>query len=237
MKKAGNENMPRHVAVIMDGNGRWAKARGLPRIKGHEAGAEAIRRILRACRKAGVPYLTLYAFSAENWQRPRTEVNALMSLLLRFIKKYEYELHENEVRLHVIGRMSDLPPAVSAELNRAIDATSKHEHRHLVLALSYGGRAEIADAAKKIAAKALKRELDVADIGEETVAAHLYAPDVPDPDMVIRTSGEMRISNFLLWQISYSELYVTPVLWPDFGEEDFMKAMEEYQRRERRFGK
>ena len=228
--------VPTHVAVIMDGNGRWAKAHGMPRIKGHEQGAQSVRTIIRACREAGVKYLTLYAFSVENWVRPRVEIDGLMELLLRFLRGNEHELHENRVRLRVIGRIEDLSEKVQRELVRVMKATEHYTEGQLILALSYGGRTEIANAARQIARRVKLGELDPETVDEKTVAAHLYAPDVPDPDLLIRTSGEMRISNFLLWQLSYAELYVTPVLWPDFREEDFGKALDEYARRRRRFG-
>ncbi|MCS6770860.1 MAG: isoprenyl transferase [Kiritimatiellae bacterium] len=228
--------IPRHVAIIMDGNGRWAKARGLPRLRGHQVGAESVRAILLACRKIGIEYLTLYAFSSENWVRPRPEVSGLMSLLRKFLREQSDELHNHKVRLRVIGHKQDLPPAVRRELDRVIDETAHYTTGHLILALSYGGRREITDAVRAIAEKVKAGELDPRRITEETVARHLYLPDVPDPDLLIRTSGEMRISNFLLWQISYTELYVTPVLWPDFREPQFLEAIEDYRRRHRRFG-
>ena len=228
--------VPRHVAIIMDGNGRWAKARGWPRIKGHEEGAQSVRTIIRACKNAGIQYLTLYAFSVENWVRPPDEIDGLMKLLVRFLKGQEHELHDNEVRLRLIGRISDLPASVQQELSRVMKAMEHYTKGNLVLALSYGGRTEIAHAARQIARRVKAGELDPESVDEKTVAAHLYAPDIPDPDLLIRTSGEMRISNFLLWQISYSELYVTDVLWPDFREEEFKKALAEYARRHRRFG-
>jgi undecaprenyl diphosphate synthase len=234
--KTSESKVPRHVAIIMDGNGRWAQQRGLPRIKGHQAGAESVRAALKACKKFGVRYLTLYAFSVENWVRPQAEIRGLMQLLHRFLTKEENELHENRIRLRVIGRMEDLPASVRKELLRVINATEKYEDGNLTLALSYGGRAEIADAVRAIARRVKQGELRPEEIDEKTVAAHLYAPDLPDPDLMIRTSGEMRISNFLLWQLSYSELYVTQVLWPDFREDEFAKALEEYARRHRRFG-
>jgi undecaprenyl diphosphate synthase len=231
----GNK-IPRHVAIIMDGNGRWAKSKGWPRIKGHEEGAESVRAILRACRNAGVEYLTLYAFSVENWVRPKDEVDHLMKLLIRFLKDQEYELHENKVRLRAIGRLSDLPEAVRAELARVMKSTERYTGATLILALSYGGRTEVAHAVRQIARRVKAGELNPEAIDEKTVAAHLYAPDIPDPDLLVRTSGEMRISNFLLWQISYAELYVTDVLWPDFREEEFKKALAVYATRHRRFG-
>jgi undecaprenyl diphosphate synthase len=228
--------IPEHVAIIMDGNGRWAKAHGWPRIKGHEVGAESIRAVLREARKQGIKYLTLYAFSVENWNRPSLEVKALMQLLVTFLKKEEKELHEKETRLRMIGRMSDLPEKVQKELQRVMDATSHYTEAQLVLSLSYGGRTEIANAVRQIAEKVKAGELEPDDITEETVGNHLYAPDIPDPELLIRTSGEMRISNFLLWQISYSEIYVTDVLWPDFREDELNKALADYASRNRRFG-
>jgi len=228
--------VPRHVAIIMDGNGRWAKQRGLSRIKGHQAGAESVRAALRASRDAGVEYLTLYAFSSENWVRPPKEVSGLMQLLRRFLKSDEHELHENRIRLRIIGHTDDLPEGVQQDLQRVIEATAGYDAGNLTLALSYGGRDEIVDATRKIAQQVAQGKLKPADITVRTLAANLYAPDIPDPDLMIRTSGEMRVSNFLLWQLSYAELYVTPVLWPDFREADFMAALEDYANRHRRFG-
>ena len=228
--------VPRHVAVIMDGNGRWAKQRGQPRIFGHRAGAESLRAILRACRDHGVEYLTVYAFSTENWIRPKEEVSGLMALLKTFLKKDEHELHENQVRLRVTGRIQDLPKAVRAELERVMAATRHYAKGHLILALSYGGRTEIVDAVRAIATKAQTGELDPARIDETTISRHLYLPDVPDPDLMIRTSGELRLSNFLLWELSYTEFFFTETLWPDFREPDFAKALAEYARRQRRYG-
>ncbi len=234
--KAETACVPRHVAVIMDGNGRWAKKRMQPRLFGHRAGAESLRAILHACREAGVEYLTVYAFSTENWVRPEEEVSGLMSLLKTFLKKDERDLHENQVRLRVTGRMADLPESVRAELERVMEATKHYEKGHLILALSYGGRTEIIDAVRAIAAKVKKGEVEPAQIDEALMARHLYLPDVPDPDLMIRTSGELRLSNFLLWELSYAEFYFTDTLWPDFREADFAKALAEYSRRQRRFG-
>jgi undecaprenyl diphosphate synthase len=228
--------VPVHVAIIMDGNGRWAQQRGWPRIKGHQAGAESVREALRSCRKYGVRYLTLYAFSVENWSRPASEIRGLMHLLRRFLRKDEDELHKHRIRLRVIGRIQDLPETVRRELIRVMKATESYTDWHLVLALSYGGRAEIVEASRKIARRVASGELKPDDIDENTIARHLYAPDIPDPDLMIRTSGELRLSNFLLWQLSYAELYFTDVLWPDFREKDFVQALEVYGRRQRRFG-
>lgn len=228
--------LPQHIAVIMDGNGRWAQSKGLERIEGHRAGAESVRTVLTACKDLGIKYLTLYAFSVENWVRPQDEIKGLMHLLKTYLEERAFELHENKVRLRVIGRTKDLPPAVQLVLKHAVKATEKYTERELILALSYGGRAELVDAVKKIAKKVEKGDLKPKQIDEETIAQHLYLPDVPDPDLMIRTSGEMRISNFLLWQLSYSELYVTDVMWPDFGREELLKALDAYCHRKRRFG-
>ena len=227
---------PRHVAIIMDGNGRWARRRGLSSLRGHEKGADSVIAALRACRELGVRYLTLYAFSVENWVRPRAEILGLMRLLRRFLEQRERELHEHRVRLRVIGRMQDLPRDVARELARVMEETRGYEDRQLILALSYGGRAEIADAARALAREVRAGRIDPDDIDERAVAARLYAPDVPDPDLMIRTSGEIRLSNFLLWKLSYAELYFTPVLWPDFDEAEFRKAVEAFRERHRRFG-
>ncbi len=234
--KTANARVPRHVAIIMDGNGRWAQRRGLPRIRGHQTGTESVRAIVRACKKAGIKYLTLYAFSVENWVRPKTEIRGLMRILKHFLTKEENELHENQVRLRVIGRLHDLPPDIQVELKRVMKATEHYTGGQLILALSYGGRAEIVDAVRSIARKVKKGAVSPEAIDDRVIAEHLYAPDVPDPDLMIRTSGELRISNFLLWQLSYSEFYVTDVLWPDFREAEFEKALEAYSRRHRRFG-
>ncbi len=233
---ASNDKVPRHVAIVMDGNGRWAHARGLPRLSGHEAGAESVKCAIRFCRDHGIAYLTLFAFSVENWSRPSAEVNGLMRLLRRFLRSEEHRLHKHQMRMRVIGRREDLSADVRKELERVEAATSKYAAGTLLLALGYGGREEIVQAVRRIAQKVASGELSPETISKDTVSAHLYAPDVPDPDLLIRTSGEMRLSNFLLWQTSYSELYVTPVLWPDFREADFEEAIAEYSRRERRFG-
>lgn len=228
--------VPSHVAIIMDGNGRWARQQGLPRLKGHEAGAESVRIAIRMCRDFGIRYLSLYAFSVENWVRPRGEIRGLMRLLRHFLKEREYELHENRVRLRVSGRVADFPDDVQRELRRVEEATEVYEEGQLILCLSYGGRTEIAHAAREIARLAKDGRLDPETVDEKTVAAHLYLPDVPDPDLMIRTSGELRISNFLLWQLSYAELYITDIMWPDFREDAFREAIAAYGRRHRRFG-
>lgn len=236
MNDAAAPRVPQHVAVIMDGNGRWAKQRGLPRIKGHEQGAQSVRAIVRACRENGVRYLTLYAFSIENWSRPREEVAGLMVMLEQSLKKYAHELHENQVRLRVIGRIDDLPARVRAGLDKVMAATAHYTEGTIVFALSYGGRSEIVDATRRLAREVQAGTVDPEAIDEAALAARLYAPDIPDPDLMIRTSGECRISNFLLWQLSYAELIFTDILWPDFREEQFREALEEYARRHRRFG-
>jgi len=229
--------IPKHVAVIMDGNGRWAKKQGLvARIKGHEAGADTIRAVLRACDKAGVRYLTLYAFSTENWKRSKSEVSGLMRLLRQFLIKNTDELIEKGIRLRAIGQLDRLPAETRAELERSIERSKDQTKLDLILALSYGGRTEIVDCIRQISLNVKSGKLNPEDITEETVRENLYAPDVPDPELLIRTSGEFRISNFLLWQISYSEIYITPTLWPDFREADFYKAIADYQKRSRRFG-
>ncbi len=235
-KNAEKSSIPEHVAIIMDGNGRWAKERGLSRIKGHEEGAESVRVIVDACRKVGVKYLTLYAFSVENWVRPKAEIAGLMKLLDKFLTEREKDLHENDVRLRVSGRIEDLPLFVRRKLKKVMAATKDNRAGQLILALSYGGRTEIANAAKQIAKLAATGQLEPEKVDEATVAEHLYLPDVPDPDLMIRTSGEMRLSNFLLWQLSYAEFYISKKLWPDFREAEFLEAIEEYKGRRRRFG-
>ncbi len=222
--------LPRHVAVIMDGNGRWAAKRGLPRIAGHKAGVDSVRAIVRAAGELGIQTLTLYSFSTENWLRPAEEVGELMKLLSWALNKETLELDKNDVRLSAIGRLEALPAAVRRELDGAILRLQENKGLNLVLALNYGGRQEIIDAANKALRDGAK-ELD-----EETIAQNLYTAELPELDLMIRTSGEMRISNFLLWQTAYAEIYVTPVLWPDFRKEHLEAALEEYQKRDRRFG-
>jgi undecaprenyl diphosphate synthase len=229
-------SLPAHVAIIMDGNGRWAKQRGLPRIEGHRQGAESARTIIRTAGELGIKYLTLYAFSAENWNRPKDEVDALMKYLIHYLKTETPELNKNNVRLEVIGQIYRLPENVREHLKKSIATLSKNNGLTLVMALSYGSRIEIVDAVRGIAEKVKRGKLDPADITEQVFAQHLYTRNIPDPDLLIRTSGEMRVSNFLLWQISYAELVITPTLWPDFRKPQFFAALEEYARRHRRFG-
>ena len=230
------KDIPRHIAIIMDGNGRWAKARGLPRFEGHRAGAESVREAVETCRQIGVEYLTLFAFSSENWNRPKKEVDALMNLLEKFLREKLPELLKQNVRFHTIGRREMLPEKCIKQIDRAIESTRSNTGLNLVLALSYGSREEIADAARVMAEKAVAGELDPADIDSEMFAEHLYTAEIPDPDLLIRTSGELRISNFLLWQISYSEIIISPKYWPDFRNAELRAAVEEYSRRHRRFG-
>ena len=231
------DRLPAHVAIIMDGNGRWAKKKLLNRVKGHEKGAETVRRIVRTCRELGIRYLTLYAFSTENWQRPKMEVQALMMLLTRFLQSEEAELMENRIRLSMIGQMDRLPDKVRGELSRVMEKTWQNDAMVLTLALSYGGRDEILHMVRSLSQQVARGDLDPLSIGEETVKTHLYTAGMPDPDLLIRTSGETRISNFLLWQLAYTELYFTPTLWPDFRRRETLVALIEYQRRERRFGR
>ncbi len=228
---------PQHIAIIMDGNGRWATARGLPRVLGHHAGAQAVRRIVEASCELGVKALTLYAFSWENWDRPADEIQELMSLLDEFIRRETPTLLANRIRLRAIGRLEEMEPGVLANLRRVIAQTAHGERMTFTLALSYGGRQEIVDAARHIARDVQAGVLRPEQINEALFAQHLYAPDLPDPDLLIRTSGEQRLSNFLLWQSSYTELYVTPKPWPDFTKDDLLEAIAEYERRDRRFGR
>ena len=230
------DKVPKHIAVIMDGNGRWARERGYPRIEGHRRGSEAVRACTAGCLEAGVRHLTLYAFSKENWQRPPDEVKSLMNLLDRFLAERIAEIMERNIRLRAIGHLHDLPEKARRRLNDAIARSAGNTALDLTLALSYGARTEITDAARAIAREASAGTLDPDAITEETVAAHLYTADQPDPDLLIRTSGEMRISNFLLWQLSYTEIVVTPKLWPEFTKEDLFAAIREYAGRHRRYG-
>lgn len=230
-------NLPSHVAIIMDGNGRWAKKHHLTRIQGHEKGSEAVRRVVRACREIGIAHLTLYAFSTENWQRPKKEVDALMMLLKRFLKTERQEMLENNIRLNVIGQIERLPKGVRQEIKKTMSLTEANTALNLHLALSYGSRNEIVRMAQMLSKQCVNGDIGPEAIDEQLVADHLFTRDIPDPDLLIRTSGEMRISNFLLWQIAYAELYITPTLWPDFGKDEFMHILEEYRKRERRFGR
>jgi undecaprenyl diphosphate synthase len=228
--------LPGHIAIIMDGNGRWAKQRRLPRLAGHRAGTEPVRTCVRTCARMGIGHLTLYTFSVENWNRPRAEVAGLMAVLEEVLRREELELAQNNVRLNAIGRLDTLPAGARRALDRTIENLSGNTGLTLTLALSYSGRAEIVDAARRLAARVRAGELEPGDIDEDVFRDALYDPRLPDPDLLIRTSGELRVSNFLLWEIAYSEIWVTDVLWPDFGEAELLEAVEAYTRRERRYG-
>jgi undecaprenyl diphosphate synthase len=228
------QRLPQHIAIIMDGNGRWAQKRKLPRIAGHRAGMQAVRHGVEACSQLGIPYLTLYAFSVENWKRPRTEVTMLMSLLREYLKKEMAEMQEQNIRLAVIGRVQELPATVQRDLGVAIEHTARNGGLHLTLALNYGARTELVDAFRKIAAELGQN--GTPDLDESTISQHLYTRGIPDPDLLIRTSGEMRLSNFLLWQAAYAELWITETLWPDFSRRDLFQAVLDFQKRHRRYG-
>jgi undecaprenyl diphosphate synthase len=228
--------VPAHVAIIMDGNGRWAAKRNLPRIAGHRAGARAIEEAIASAIETGVRYLTIYSFSTENWRRGADEVNALMGLFVEVLKAKMSDLQAQDVRVRVIGRLEEMPPATAAAFRDAMAATESNATLDLIVALNYGGRTEIADAARLIAGEIAAGMLAVEDVDEDALAARLYTAGVPDPDLLVRTSGEMRLSNFLLWQVAYSEIRVTEVLWPDFDRDEFLAALIDYQKRERRFG-
>lgn len=231
------ENLPRHIAIIMDGNGRWAKKQGMMRIFGHENGAKSVSETVEACARLGIENLTLYAFSTENWNRPKAEVDTLMKLLVTTMKKELPTLQKNNIKLNTIGNIDQLPKSTQRELLDAIEKTKTNTRLTLTIALSYGSREEIVSAVKRISEKVTNNQLSIADINESVIQNHLYTYDLPDVDLVIRTSGEQRISNFLLWQVAYAEFYYTDVLWPDFREKDLHEAIISYQKRERRFGK
>ena len=227
---------PRHIAIIMDGNGRWARERGLARIQGHEQGAKSLRQVVEGCAELGVEFLTVYAFSTENWARPEAEVAALMQLLEYFIEKETAELIEKGIRLQAIGRLTDLPESCQQKLHEAIEATASGKALTLILALSYSGRAELVDAVKSIVRDVQEGHIDSGMIDAELVSRHLYTRCYPDPDLLIRTSGEMRLSNFLLWQLSYTEIVITQKLWPDFSKDDLREAISDFNKRHRRYG-
>ena len=232
-----SNNIPKHIAIIMDGNGRWAAKHGKPRVMGHEKGVESVRSVVEGAGEIGVKHLTLYAFSTENWDRPKEEVEALMALLVHAIEAETEELNKNNVRLSVIGNVDDMPEAVQKKLNGCIDALKENTGLNLVLALSYSGRWDVLNAAKKLADDLAKNKITQEKINNELFQDYLSTSELPDPELMIRTSGEYRISNFLLWQIAYSELYFTSKLWPDFRKDDLFEAIIDYQNRERRFGK
>lgn len=234
LKQIGN--IPRHIAVIMDGNGRWAKDKGRLRIFGHQAGVDSVRDITEACAQLGVDYLTLYTFSTENWNRPSDEVSALMQILVQSLRKETRRLNENNIRLQAIGQIERFPEVCQKELREAIALTKDNDRLQLNLALSYSGRWDITQAVRKIAVRVQNGELQPEDINDALITAELVTVDIPDPDLIIRTSGEFRISNFLLWQLAYSELYITQAYWPDFRRTELYQAIQSYQKRERRFG-
>jgi len=228
--------LPSHVAIIMDGNGRWAKKRLLNRVKGHEKGADTVRTVVRTCREIGISVLTLYAFSTENWERPKAEINALMVLLKKFLVSEKKEMTDTNIRLNIIGQKERLPADVQEEIGQTMAATGQNSGMCLNLALSYGARAEIIKAAREIALEVKEGRLNADQISEEIFTQYLYTASMPDPELLIRTSGEMRISNFLLWQIAYAEIHVTPTLWPDFTQDELIRILKEFQGRKRRFG-
>lgn len=235
------EKFPRHIAIIMDGNGRWAVRRGLERVRGHQEGARTVRDIVTECARlrkhqGGPDFLTLYSFSIENWKRPIDEVSFLMTMYIEYLQKERATMMENNIRFRQIGRLDNLPDPVLDEVNRTLEETKNNDGLNLVLALNYGSRAEITDAVREIARKARDKELRPEEVDEQTISDHLYTAGWPDPDLLIRTAGEMRVSNYLLWQISYAELVVSQTLWPDFGIEDLHKAIREFAGRNRRFG-
>jgi len=230
-------NIPKHIGIIMDGNGRWARGRGLPRTAGHRAGTDATRAIVRACGELGVSYLTVYVFSAENWGRPTTEVSMLMDLLVEMTRREIRALNENNVRLTAIGDLSRLPPKTRAELYKGIEDTAGNTGLTLILAISYGGRAEIVNAARAFAKEAAAKPEMIDALDERSFSGYMYTKDIPDPELIIRTGGDCRISNFLLWQAAYAELYITDTLWPDFDKNALVAAIEDFNRRDRRFGK
>jgi len=230
------KRIPRHVAIIMDGNGRWAQSRGLSRVEGHRQGLESVRSVVRAAHEMGIHVLTLYAFSLENWNRPKAEVAELMRLLEFYIEAELQEVMRNGIRIRAIGRLDRLPPSVREKLEEAIERTRDNTEMQLIFAVSYGGRAEIVDAARRIARDAEQGKVDPEQLDEKTFGAYLYDPELSDPDLLIRTSGEYRVSNFLLWQIAYTEFHITEALWPDFRKSHLVEAVRDYQSRERRYG-
>ncbi len=236
LEKLDPKRLPNHVAIIMDGNGRWAERRHLPRVAGHRAGVKAAREVIETCAKLHLPCLTLYAFSLENWRRPQAEVDFLMRLLREYLKRELPVIHKNNIRLLVIGRSAQLPEAVRRDIADAMSVTARNTGMKLVVALNYGGRAELADAFNALLDHIRTNGLSAFRADEQTISDHLYTAGLPDPDLLVRTSGEMRVSNFLLWQIAYAEIYVTEALWPDFSRARLLEALVDYQKRERRYG-
>jgi len=236
LQRIDQDRLPKHVAVIMDGNGRWARMRRLPRVAGHRAGIESVRDIIETSARLGLKVLTLYAFSAENWKRPRQEVRTLMSLLKEYLRRELKNVHKNNIKFQAIGRIQELEPSVRAELRRAMRLTQNNDGMLLNVALNYSGRAEIVDTFNRIFHELRQNGHKQSPVNEELISQFLYTSGIPDPDLLIRTSGEMRISNFLLWQIAYSEIYITPTYWPDFRRKHLLEALLEYQQRDRRYG-
>lgn len=236
LERIDKEKVPGHVAVIMDGNGRWAAQKGLPRIVGHAAGTEAVRETIKAASEIGVSFLTLYTFSSENWKRPAEEVKALMRLINEKLEAELPDLHQRGVRIRVIGELGQMPDFLQKSFNEAMELTAKNQGLNLVVALNYGARGEIVNAARRIAEEIIQNKLQPEEITEDILASYLYTADVPDPELLIRTSGEMRLSNFLLWQAAYAELWITPVYWPDFSRKHFFQAIYDFQQRHRRYG-
>lgn len=231
-----SKTLPTHIAIIMDGNGRWANLRGLPRAVGHRAGLEALKRTVETCTKIGIKYLTVYAFSTENWKRPKDEVDALMNLLIEYIQKELDQLHQNGIRVSTLGKLEELPLAAQEQIKHAIKRTQNNTKLHLQIAINYGGRTEIVEAIREITKATLKGQIKPEEINEETVSKYLYTANIPDPDLMIRPSGELRVSNFLLWQLAYTEFWVTNILWPDFKAQHLYQAINAYQNRHRRYG-
>ncbi len=235
-QKLRRGRLPRHVAIIMDGNGRWAEQRGLTREQGHREGVESLRAVVRGAHELGIEVLTLYAFSLENWNRPKPEVGELMRLLDHYLETEIDEVMRNGIQVRAIGRQDRLPPSVAKKIDEAVERTRENREMQLVFGISYGGRAEIVDAARKLLDDAEHGKIDPERLDEKTFAAYLYDPELPDPDLLIRTGGESRVSNFLLWQIAYTEIYMSDVMWPDFGKSHLVEALVDYQQRERRYG-
>ncbi|HER23895.1 MAG TPA: isoprenyl transferase [Candidatus Atribacteria bacterium] len=228
--------LPQHLAIIMDGNGRWAEKRGLPRSAGHREGAKAVRKVIANCLNMNIPILTIYAFSTENWKRPKNEVTYLLKLLERVLGKEKANLIKNNIKINFLGRRNDLPNSLNEKMNELIESTKENKQLILNVAINYGGRAEITDAIKSITQKIVEKKLNIEEITENTIRKNLYTYNLPDPDLLIRTAGEMRISNFMIWQIAYSELWVTPILWPDFDKNNLIEAIRNYQKRVRKYG-
>jgi len=228
--------LPQHLAIIMDGNGRWAKKKGLPRSAGHSAGVKAVKRVIASCLNFNIPILTLFAFSTENWKRPKNEINYLLKLFEIALGKEKDNLIKNNIKINFIGKLNELPNSLNEKINELFESTRKNNKLILNIAINYGGRAEITDALKSIALKIVDNKLNIEEINENTIRDNLYTQDLPDPDLLIRTAGEMRISNFMIWQIAYTEFWVTPIFWPDFGENNLIEAIINFQKRVRKYG-